>query len=117
METYPDVDIDSKPEETSMLTANSQPSLTPAPTSSSQAKGTSANSQQTMINQAMILMMGHLAFLVDMRATRLGRSISWMIESVIRAALNPFQTSIDNLTTIQGLSKVYLVNFITGRCR
>ncbi|KAG5586369.1 hypothetical protein H5410_046803 [Solanum commersonii] len=60
---------------------------------------TSFSTQPTRITQAMLLMMGHLPHSTDVRATRLERSITWMIKSAIIAALTPFQTSIDTLTT------------------
>ncbi|KAG5595452.1 hypothetical protein H5410_036684 [Solanum commersonii] len=46
----------------------------------------------------MILKMGNLAHFAYMRATRLERSISWMIESDILTTLAPLHTSIDTLT-------------------
>ncbi|KAG5576691.1 hypothetical protein H5410_056825 [Solanum commersonii] len=47
-----------------------------------------------------ILRMGHLAHSAEVRATRLERSITLMIEAVILAALAPLQISIDTLTMI-----------------
>ncbi|KAG5585683.1 hypothetical protein H5410_046117 [Solanum commersonii] len=54
----------------------------PTPASGPQAQGTSTSSQQTKITQAMLLKMGHLAHSADVRATRLKRDISWMIEKL-----------------------------------
>lgn len=45
----------------------------------------------------MILKMGHLVHLVDVKATQLERSIPWFIESVILSAFTPLWTSIDTL--------------------
>ncbi|KAK4737887.1 hypothetical protein R3W88_001584 [Solanum pinnatisectum] len=43
--------------------------------------------------------MGHLDLLADVRATKLERSVPWMIEAAILDALTHLQISIDTLTT------------------
>ncbi|XP_049392123.1 uncharacterized protein LOC125856580 [Solanum stenotomum] len=43
--------------------------------------------------------MGHLSYSADVRATKLERDVTFMIEAGILAALTPLQTSIDTLTT------------------
>uniref|UniRef100_M1DE16 Polyprotein protein n=1 Tax=Solanum tuberosum TaxID=4113 RepID=M1DE16_SOLTU len=62
------------------------------------ASGASTSAQTARTTQAMILMMGHLAHSVDLRATRLKVVVPCMIEAAILAVLNPLRTSIDTLT-------------------
>uniref|UniRef100_M1DGZ6 Putative plant transposon protein domain-containing protein n=1 Tax=Solanum tuberosum TaxID=4113 RepID=M1DGZ6_SOLTU len=78
----------------------SEPLGTSAPSTSSQVSGTSTSSQPVKITQVMILKMGNMDYSADVRATRLERSISGMIESVISAALIPLWASVDDLATI-----------------
>uniref|UniRef100_M1DY64 Polyprotein protein n=1 Tax=Solanum tuberosum TaxID=4113 RepID=M1DY64_SOLTU len=55
--------------------------------------------KKTKITQAMILKMGHLAHLDDVRETRLEKFVPLMIESTILAELTLFRASVDNLAT------------------
>ncbi|XP_049385295.1 uncharacterized protein LOC125849251 [Solanum stenotomum] len=60
------------------------------------AAGTAAS--RNLINQAMLLKMGHLAYFADMRASQLEAEVLWMIERAITAMLNPLRASIDALS-------------------
>uniref|UniRef100_M1DIK7 Polyprotein protein n=1 Tax=Solanum tuberosum TaxID=4113 RepID=M1DIK7_SOLTU len=94
-----DVNVDSLLAEASLPTSASGPSSTPAHFSSSQVPGASSSSQPVRITQAMILKMGNLAYLVDVRETRLERSIPGISESAILAELTLLRVSVDDLAT------------------
>uniref|UniRef100_M1DUS2 Polyprotein protein n=1 Tax=Solanum tuberosum TaxID=4113 RepID=M1DUS2_SOLTU len=71
-DTSLEVNVDSLSVETPSSTPASEPSGIPVPScSSSQAPCTSSSYQPARITQAMILKMGQLAYLADVRATRL----------------------------------------------
>ena len=81
MDTSLEVDIDFINVEAFLPTLACWPSCTFAFTFSSQAPSASTFHQLAKIIQAMILEIGNLSHLANVRATQLEASISWMIES------------------------------------
>uniref|UniRef100_M1DES1 Polyprotein protein n=1 Tax=Solanum tuberosum TaxID=4113 RepID=M1DES1_SOLTU len=98
-DTSPKVDVGTLQAHASSPTPASEPSSTPSLYSSSQVPGVSSSSQPAKITQAMILKMGNLAYLSDVRVTSLERSIPRMIDNAILAALTPLRASVVDLAT------------------
>lgn len=94
------MDFDSITVEASLPTPASEPSSIPVLAfPASRILGTLNFSKTTKITQKMIMNMGHLAHLTDMRVSRLDIFIPWMLESAICVTHNNLHISNDSLNT------------------
>lgn len=96
MDTSLEIDLEDISTKVFLTTPASKTLGTPSPTSFYHVPGASTSFYPARISQAMVLSMGHMSHLANVRATQSEISVPWMNQTTMLH--DPLQTSIDKFT-------------------